>query len=114
MSEYKYKRQTSQDIKLSEENDKAAQEFLKLIAEDIRKTIKELKDAGYTDEQINRGFDLATAQLFYGVQSYRPGGIVAGSFVPEIKVVDGVPVCVNGNPAERVIDTDELKKALGL
>lgn len=113
MSEYTYKRQTAQDIKLSEENEKAVQEFLKLIADDIRKTVKELKDAGYTDEQINRGFDIATAQLF-GVQSYRPGGIVAGSFVPEIKVVDGVPVCVNGNPAERVIDTDELKKALGL
>ena len=114
MSKYTYKRQTAQDMELSEENEKAVQEFLKPIADDIRKTVKELKDAGYTDEQINRVFDLATAQLFYGVQSYRPGGIVASSFVPEIKVVDGVPVCVNGNPAERVIDTDEFKKALGL
>lgn len=114
MSEYTYKRQTAQDIKLSEENEKAVQEFLKLMADDIRKTVKELKDAGYTDEQINQAFKITTAQLFYGVQSYRPGGIVAGSFVPEIKVVDGVPVCVNGNPTERVINTDEFKKALGL
>lgn len=114
MAQYTYKRQTAEDIKLSKENEKAVQEFLELMANDIRKTVKELKDAGYTDEQINRGFDLATAQLFYGLQSYRPGGIVAGSFVPEIKVVDGVPVCVNGNSAERVINTDEFKKAFGL
>ena len=91
MSEYTYKRKTAKDIELSEENEKAVQEFLKLMADDIRKTVKELKDAGYTDEQINRGFDLATEQLFYGVQSYRQGVIVEGSFVPEIKLVDGVP-----------------------
>lgn len=114
MNEYNYKRQTSKDIKLSEENEKAVQEFLKIMADDIRRTVKELKNAGYTDEQINRVFYLATSQLFYGVQSYRTGGIISGSFVPEIKVVDGVPVCVNGNTEEIVINTDELKNAFGL
>ena len=114
MREYTYKRQTAKDIKLSEENEKAVQEFLKIMAYDIRRTVKELKNAGYTDEQIKQGFDLATSKLFYGDQSYRTGGIIASSFVPEIKVVDGVPVCVNGNTEESVINMDELKNAFGL
>lgn len=114
MAQYTYKRQTAQDIELSEENEKAVQEFLKLIADDIRKTVKELKDAGYTDEQINQGFNQATAQLFYGVQIYRPGGIVAADFRPEFKTVDGVRVCTNANPCEVVLDTQKIKDALGI
>lgn len=114
MAQYTYKRQTAEDIKLSEENEKAVQEFLELMANDIRKTVKELKDAGYTDEQINQGFNQATAQLFYGVQSYRPGGIVAADFRPEFKTVDGVRVCTNANPCEVVLDTQKIKDALGI
>lgn len=36
MSEYIYKRQTAQGIKLSEKNEKAVQEFLKQLADDLR------------------------------------------------------------------------------
>ena len=114
MAQYTYKRQTAEDIKLSEENEKAVQEFLELMANDIRKTVKELKDAGYTDEQITQGFNQATAQLFYGVQSYRPGGIVAADFRQEFKTVDGVRVCTNANPCEVVLDTQKIKEALGI
>lgn len=110
MSEYTYKRQTAQDIKLSDLNEKAEQKFLKLMEDDIRKTVKELKDAGYTDEQINQGFNQATAQLFYGVYSYRHGGIVAADFRPQFNTVNGVRVCVNANQAERVFNTQELEK----
>ena len=109
MSEYTYKRQTAEDIKLSEENEKAVQEFLELMKKDIRQTVKELKAAGYTDEQINQGFNQATAQLFYGVQSYRPGGIVAADFRPEFKTVDGVRVCTNANPCEVALDMQKLE-----
>ena len=111
---YEYKRQTADAIELSEADEKANQEFFELIKNDIRRTVKELKDAGYTDEQIRKAFKTDTTHLFYGVQSYRPGGIVAADFKPEFKTVDGVVrVCTNANQAEAVIlDTQKIKEAL--
>lgn len=111
MSEYNYK------IELSEESEKALRNFHNQIDAEICHMVKELKEKGYTDREITFGLNIAlkamTAKLFHG-GTCKPGGIVPEGFVPEIKVVDGVPVCVNGNPKEVVIDTNELKKAFGL
>lgn len=67
MSEYTYKRQTAKDIEISEADEKIARDCLNQIDADIRRTVKELKDAGYTDEEITQAFNYAATKIYLGL-----------------------------------------------
>lgn len=52
-------------LKPSAKIEKAERDFIDQIEADVKRRVKELKEKGYTDEEIEHEFNIAIAILFY-------------------------------------------------